>query len=151
MASMAIWSRFTGNERVIAVAVNDGGRGRVYVRSLPRPGRTGELVIRPFQVAELADACLDGRAVMAQVGEDVSWGLADLRLEVLGGGGKAVTKRVWVEVSGDHPPLAFGTSLKELTWDAACPLGTAEAVYARLMGSAGPTAFAIPKLPVISR
>jgi hypothetical protein len=151
MASLAIWSRFTGNERVIAVAISDGGRGRVYVRTIPRPGRKGELIVKPFQVPELDDASLDGTSVMAQISEEVSRGLADLRLELPGGTSRALTKRVWVEVSGDHPPLAFGTSLKELVEDDECPLGTGAAIHDRLMGAAGPTAFAIQTLPVISR
>ncbi len=151
MAIMAIWSRFTGEERGIAIVVHDGTWGRVYVRTLPRPGRKGELIVKPFQVPELDDVSLDGTSVMAQISEEVSRGLADLRLELLGGGGRALTKRVWVEVSGDHPLLAFGTSLRELGWDEASPLGTGAAIYEKLMGAVGPTAFAIPTLPVISR
>src|SRR5262245_55677020 len=139
MAILAVWSRFTGDERVIAIVVHDGTWGRVYVRTLPRTGRKGELIIKPFQVPEFDDASLDGTSVMAQIGGEVGRGLAALRLELVGGSAKSVTKRVWVEVSGDHPPLAFGTSLKELGWDEACPVGTGAAVYEKLMGATCPT------------
>jgi hypothetical protein len=136
VASMSIWSKFTGKERVVAVAVSDGGRGRVFCRvTSPRAERPGELIVSPFEVPDLA---LDGASVAGLIEEEVGRGPALLRLEVLNGGGRLVSKRVWVEATGGHPRLAFGGSLTELGWQESCPLGTGAEVYERLMGSSSP-------------